>query len=139
MEFNFSAKTNRRFLFRLAGAAIVLILALEMARYLTGAGLTGPYVWALALLPGLAMAGMFYAYCMLIIEQKDEFLRMLVVRQLIIASAIALSFATIWGFLEEFGLVAHIYTYYVAVVWLVGFALGGLVNRITHGAWGEMS
>lgn len=37
------------------------------------------------------------------------------------------------------GLVAHIYPYYVAVAWIVGFAFGGFVKRVTHGAWGELS
>ncbi len=138
MEFNFSSKTNRRFLLRLAISATTLGLALIAARHLIDQGLTGTFLWLLALIPGLAMAGIFYAYAMLIVEQKDEFLRMLILRQLIIATGIALCFATIWGFLEEFGLVAHIYPYYVAIVWVAGFAIGGLINRITHGAWGEM-
>ena len=64
---------------------------------------------------------------------------MLIVRQVVIGTGIALSFATVWGFLEEFGLVAHIYPYYIAVAWIAGFGFGGLVNRLTHGAWGEMS
>ncbi len=139
MEFNFSSTANRRFLTRLAISATVLGVAVAAARHLIGQGLTGPLVWTVALVPGLAMVGIFYAYGMLIIEQKDEFLRTLILRQLIIATGIALSFATVWGFLEEFGLVAHIYPYYVAVAWIIGFAFGGLVNRITHGAWGEMS
>ena len=140
MEFNFSSKPNRRFQVRLGSSATVFLLSLGAAKYLIGQGLVGGLlVWVLALFPGLAMVGMFYAYGMLIIEQKDEFIRMLVLRQLIIGTGIALSFATIWGFLEHFGLVAHIYPYYVAIAWFAGFAFGGLVNRITHGAWGEMS
>ncbi len=131
---------NRRFISRLGLATVVTGLTVVGARYVMAEQLiTGPLVWAVAILPGLAMAGLFYAYGMLIVEQKDEFIRMLVVRQLVIATGIALSFATIWGFLEEFGLVEHLYTYYVAVAWIVGFALGGIVNKITHGAWGEMS
>ena len=131
---------NRRFLVRLGISASIFVLSMAAARYLIGEGLVdGPLVWAIAVIPGLAMVSIFYAYGMLIIEQKDEFIRMLVLRQLIIGTGIALSFAIVWGFLEEFGLVAHIYPYYVAVAWIVGFAFGGLVNRITHGAWGEMS
>ncbi|MDJ0751193.1 MAG: hypothetical protein QNJ11_17020 [Woeseiaceae bacterium] len=139
MEFNFSSKVNRRFLIRLAIAITVLIISIEAARYFIGQGTDGPLVWVLALIPGIAMLAIFYTYGMLITEQKDEFLRMLIIRQLIIATGIALSFATVWGFLEEFGLVAHIYAYYVAVAWIVGFAIGAVVNRFTHGAWGEMS
>lgn len=131
---------NRRFLVRLAGAAIILALSVSGARHLIGQGTAeGPLLWALAVIPGLAMISIFYAYGMLIVEQKDEFIRMLLIRQLIIGTGIALSFAIVWGFLEEFGLVMHMYSYYVAVAWLLGFAFGGLVNKITHGAWGELS
>jgi len=140
MDFNFSSRPNRRFLYRLGSSAIVLGLSVVAARHLIDQELIGgPLVWAVALVPGLAMVSIFYAYGMLIVEQKDEFIRMLIFRQFIIATGIALSFATVWGFLEEFGLVEHIYSYYVAVAWVVGFALGGLVNKLTHGAWGEMS
>lgn len=131
---------NRRFLVRGAVSTTIFGLSVGAARYLIGQGhVDGPLLWVFAVIPGLAMIGIFYTFGMLIVEQKDEFIRMLLLRQLIIGTGIALSFATVWGFLESFGLVAHIYPYYVAVAWIVGFAFGGLVNRITHGAWGEMS
>ena len=140
MEFNFSSKPNRRYLLRLGIAMAILGLAVVAARYLTTNGLVeGPLMWVVALIPGLAMLGAFYSFGMLIIEQEDEFIRMLIIRQVFIGTSVALAFAAVWGFLEEFGLVAHIYQYYVAVAWIVGFAFGGFVNRVTHGAWGEMS
>ena len=140
MEFNFSSTPNRRYLFRLGGSIVVFGLAFKGANYLTTNGLNdGPLVWVLALTSGLAMLGLFYAIGMLIVEQKDEFIRMLIIRQVLFGTAVALSIATVWGFLEKFGLVAHIYPYYVAIAWFLGFGLGGLVNRVTHGAWGEMS
>ncbi|MBT8137449.1 MAG: hypothetical protein KJO54_10590 [Gammaproteobacteria bacterium] len=139
MGFNFSSRPNRRYLIRLGSSMAVVLVALAIARYLTTNALVdGPLVWVLALIPGFAMLGAFYAFGMLIIEQKDEFIRMLVIRQWIIATGIALSFATVWGFLEEFELVAHLKPLYFVVMWFVGFAFGGLVNRLTHGAWGEM-
>ena len=131
---------NRRFLIRLLIVAVIFALSISLARHLVGQeSLERPFLWALAVIPGLAMVSIFYAYGMLIVEQEDEFIRMLLLRQLIIATGIALSFAIAWGFLEEFGLVEHIYLYNVAVAWILGFALGGLVNKITHGAWGELS
>jgi len=140
MEFNFSSKPNRRFIVRLGSSATVLLLSVGAARHLVGQELVGgPLAWVLALIPGLAGIGIFYAYGMLIIEQKDEFIRTLVVRQFIIATGIALSFATVWGFLEHFGFVAHINPNFFPLAWIAGFGFGGLVNRITHGAWGEMS
>ncbi|MBT8065719.1 MAG: hypothetical protein KJO09_00650, partial [Gammaproteobacteria bacterium] len=118
MRFNFSSKTNRRYLFRIGISVVVFGVAFKLAKYLTSNGLVdGPLVWVLALIPGLAMLGIFYAFGMLIMEQKDEFIRMLIVRQVLIGTGIALSFATVWGFLEEFGLVSHIYPYYVAIAW----------------------
>ena len=140
MEFNFSSKPNRRFLFRLAGSAAVFALSVTAAKHLIGQGFVdAPLVWVFALIPAIAIVGMFYACGMLIIEQKDEFIRMLVLRQLVIGTGIALSFAAAWGFLEKFGLVEHIYPYYFVIAFFGGFGFGGLVNRITHGAWGEMS
>ncbi|MEO1201700.1 MAG: hypothetical protein AAFX10_03265 [Pseudomonadota bacterium] len=137
---DFSSRANRRFLFRLGAAAVALALSLAAARHLLGQELVGGLVvWIVAIAPGLAMLGIFYAYVMLIVEQKDEFLRMLVFRQFIIATGVALTFATVWGHLEEFGLVDHLYSYYILVAWIAGFALGGVVNKLRHGAYGEMS
>ena len=133
MEFNFSSIPNRRFLIRLGSSTTVMALSFVATKYLIGQGLVGgPQVWALALIPGLAMVGIFYAYGMLIIEQKDEFVRMLILRQLIIGTGIALSFAAVWGFLERFGLVDHINPLYFAFAFFIGLGFGGLVNRNTH-------
>ena len=140
MNFDFSSRPNRRFLLRVGASTIVLAISVVAARYLIEQQLVnGVLVWAIGVVPGLAMLGIFYGFGMLMVEQKDEFIQMLIFRQFIIATGIALSFATVWGFLEEFGLVDHIYSYYVVVAWIIGFAFGGLVNKLTHGAWGEMS
>ncbi len=140
MEFNFSSKSNRRFLIRINSSMALVALSAAAVDYVIRNGFAdGPLLWVLALIPGLAMVGIFYAIVMLIIEQKDEFIRMLILRQLIIGTGIALSFAAVWGFFEYFGLVDHIYPIYFAAAFFGGFGFGGLVNRLTHGAWGEMS
>ncbi len=90
----------------------------------------------IALFPGLAISGIFWAIGRLIIEEQDEFLRMLTVRQTLIASAIALSAASIWGFLESADLVPHVDAYWFAVVWFFGLFVGAAINRIEHGTWG---
>lgn len=133
-----ASSPQRRYQWRLGSAMAVYVVSLFVAKYLVARGLVdGPLVWFLALLPGLALVGAFYAIAMLIIEQKDEFIRMLIVRKTLIGTGVALSLATVWGFLESFGLVPHADAYWVAIVWFLGFGLGGLVNRITHGASGE--
>lgn len=92
----------------------------------------------IALLPGLAVSGFFWAIARLIVEEQDEFLRMLTVRQSLIASAIALSAASVWGFLEVADLVQHVDAYWFAIVWFFGIGVGAVVNRIQYGTWGAV-
>jgi len=94
--------------------------------------------FALALLPGLAICGVFWAIGRLMVEEKDEFLRRLTVRQALIATAITLSAATVWGFLESAELVPHIDAYYWSVAWFFGLFVGAIMNRIQHGTWGSV-
>ncbi len=92
----------------------------------------------LAVLPGLAVIGIFWAVGRLIVEERDEFIRMLVVRQSLIATGIALSAATVWGFLETADVVPHLDAYWVAVAWFIGLIIGALSNRIDYGSWGAV-
>lgn len=129
---------KRRYFLRLGVSMGIYLLSLFTAEHLISAGKAdGAFAWVLGLIPGLAVVGAFYAIGMLIIEQKDEFMRMLLVRQSLIATAFALSLATVWGFLENFALVPHIEAFWVAILWFFGFGLGGFINRMTHGSWGQ--
>jgi len=91
----------------------------------------------LALLPGLAIIGVFWAIGRLMVEEEDEFLRMLTVRQSLVATAVALSAASIWGFLESADLVPHLDAWWWATAWFFGLFVGALVNRVQHGTWGS--
>lgn len=90
----------------------------------------------LAVLPGLAIIGVFWAIARLIVEETDEFMRMLIVRQALIASGFSLSVATVWGFLETADVVVHVDAYWWAVAWFLGLGVGAAVNRIQYGTWG---
>jgi hypothetical protein len=128
----------RRYTIRLGVSMTVYVVSLIVAVYLVNQRhVTGPILWPLALLPGLAIVGAFYAIGMLIVETSDEFIRMLLVRQVLYATVIALSLATIWGFLENFELVRHIPAFYWAIAWFAGFGIGGFINRLTLGASGQ--
>jgi len=95
--------------------------------------LSGPVAWIAALLPGLAIVGVFASIGLYLVEEKDEYLRVMMTRQTLWASGFALSFATIWGFLESFELVHHIESFYIAVLWFGGLGLGSVANRLTSG------
>ena len=122
----------------------VIWLSLLYAAFLLGAILAfnhrlvaGPLAYLAAILPAIPIIGIFVAIGRYLVEEQDEYVRMLMVRQTLWASAFALSLATIWGFLESFGLAGHIDAYYVAVAWFGGLGLGACINRLTLGAAGR--
>ena len=130
---------RRRYLVRLGISMAVYVVALIAGKYLVEREIVaGPVtVWLLALLPGLAVVGAFASIGLLIVETKDEFIRMLLVRQVLYATGITLSLATVWGFLEMYRLVEHVEAFWIAVIWLFSFGLSGLINKLTLGSWGE--
>lgn len=119
----------------------VLVLSAAYAVLLIGAihafkthRLVSPLTYVAAILPALPIVGIFVAIGRYLVEEQDEYVRMLMVRQALIASGFALSIATIWGFLENFDLVAHIDAYYIAVLWFAGLGIGACVNALANRA-----
>jgi 4-amino-4-deoxy-L-arabinose transferase-like glycosyltransferase len=96
-------------------------------------GAHGVTAYFAAIVPALAIIGVFFAIGRYLIEEADEYLRMLMVRQTLIATAFALSLATLWGFLNSFDLAPRIDSYYVAVVWFGGLGIGSCINKIMSG------
>jgi hypothetical protein len=89
----------------------------------------GAAAYAVAVLPALPIVGVFVAIGRYLIEERDEYLRMLMVRQSLIATGLTLAVATVWGFLESFGLAPHVDAFYVAVLWFLGLGVGSIANR----------
>lgn len=128
---------HRRYVVRVGVAMTLYVACLAAANRLVGAGqVTGPAAYLLATLPGLAIIGVFWAIGRLLVEQTDEYLRLLLVRQSLVATAFALSLATVWGFLESLDLVPYVDAYFVAILWFAGLGVGSLVNRLTLGGGG---
>jgi hypothetical protein len=92
--------------------------------------------YLVAALPALPIIGIFGALGRYLVEEQDEYVRMLMVRQILWASGLTLSLATIWGFLDNFGLVGHADGYWLLVIWFIGLGLGGIVNKLTLGDGG---
>ena len=93
-------------------------------------------IYLVAILPALPIIGIFAAIGRYLVEEQDEYVRTLMVRQTLWASGFTLSLATIWGFLDNFGLVGHIDGYWIVVVWYFGLGIGGIVNKMTLGDGG---
>jgi hypothetical protein len=111
-------------------AAFLLVAVYAFKHRLLG----GPGAYLVAALPALPIIGVFATVGRYLVEEQDEYLRMLMVRQTLWASGFALSLATIWGFLESFDLVDHIEAYYIAVIWFFGLGVGAIMNKLTLGA-----
>ena len=116
----------------LAYAAFLLPAVYGFKHQLIG----GPAAYLVAVLPALPIIGIFAAIGRYLVEEQDEYVRMLMVRQTLWASAFTLSLATIWGFLDNFQLVGHIDGYWIVVVWYFGLGIGGLANKLTLGTAG---
>jgi hypothetical protein len=121
----------------------VIILSLIYAAALIGAVygfkhqlLSGPVAWIVAILPALPIIGMLLVIGRYLTEETDEYLRDMMVRQALIATGFALSISTAWGFLENFGLVPHVYAYYAVILWFAGLGIGACVNKL-QAAGGE--
>jgi hypothetical protein len=123
---------HRRYFRRIAAATVAYAATLSLALHLVGGGMVeGPLAYLLAVLPGVSVASVFWAIGRLLVEEADEYLRMLLVRQTLVATAFTLTVATVWGFLENFRLVPHVDAFYVAVLWFAGLGLGSCVNAVT--------
>lgn len=128
---------SARYIKRMLFVSLAYIASLLIAETVIEDGVMTPLALILALIPGLAVAGYFWAIGRLIVETKDEFVRMLVVRQSLIGTAVALSLASVWGFLENFELVPHVDAYWWAIAFFFGIGVGGIANKIQFGTTGE--
>jgi hypothetical protein len=124
-----------RVAFAMAAYVLSLLLAVRVLGHDNGTrhDITA---WVLALIPGLSVAVVFVAFGRLLIEERDEFVRLLLTRQSLIATGITMTVTTVYGFLENFGLLGHVDAFYVAMLWFVGLGVGGLVNKLTFGTEG---
>lgn len=90
----------------------------------------GPIAVALAILPALPLIGVVWVLGRLVVEETDEYLRSLIVRQFMIATGFMLSVTSIWGFLDAFEEVPHVPMYWAFIIWCVGLGVGGVVNEM---------
>ncbi len=130
---------QRRYTIRLFSLMAMYLASLIIAeRYLDRAEpVTGMLAYILALMPALPVIAIFWAFGRLLVETTDEYQRLLLIRQTLVATALSMATATGWGFLENYDLVPHIPAFYWAVLWFFGLGVGALINRLTLGDSGS--
>ncbi len=114
---------------------VTLIAAVTTFR---GGAVSGIAAYALAIAPALPVIGVFWAVMRFLVEEPDEFMRMLLVRQCLVATGFCLTVMTIWEFLQNFELVPlGNGGFGAAFFWFMGLGFGALYNKLTLGTTGS--
>lgn len=127
----------RRYTRRMLPLSLLYVGAIMLASWLVADRSTINAVSVgLALLPGLAILGWIWAMARLLIELDDEFLRLLEVRKVLVATGVTLAACSVWGLLEIYTNVPRLPVFLVFPLWAMGLFVGMLVNRVTLGSAG---
>lgn len=121
----------RRYTFRIIGFGLIYAVALVATILVMQQpwAPSGAAAYGLAVLPALPVLGMIWAIGRLVVETEDEYQRFLFVKQILIATALTLAIATVWGFLEDFGMAPHAPAYWATVLWFAMIGVGGCIAR----------
>jgi hypothetical protein len=134
----YKSPATRRYLIRLSVLMTLYLITLFTAVYAFKHHLiSGVAAYPLAVLPALPVIGVFWAVMRLLVEEPDEFIRMLLVRQALVATGFCLTVTTVWEFLQNFDLVAPSNGGFgTAFFWFMGLGVGALYNKLTIGTAG---
>ena len=112
---------NRRALFAMAAYMLAMIGAGNLHDSVAEGSVA---MWALAMVPLVPLMGMLFAVFRYYREETDEYLRQRHVTAALLGLMLVLVAGTTWGFLEMFGLVGHVWAWWVFPVWAIGLGIG---------------
>jgi hypothetical protein len=117
---------NRRVLAASMVYIVVLFAGIAIARYLQP-----PAVLRVGLAVAAALPVLFIirAMALLLREETDEYLRMRLVEQSLIATGFLLSVATLYGFLNVFDLAPRVDAWAAMPLWAAGLGIGRLFRK----------
>lgn len=122
----------KRYVQRLAVCMVIYVVLIFAVGFLFRlAPPQGPLAWGAAVLPALPILGVFWTISRLLIEETDEFMRMMLVRQTLIATAFCLSVMSVWEFLQNYDVLPDgTGGFGTAFVWFVGLGFGAIWNTL---------
>ena len=115
------ARYNTRLMLAMTGYVAGLMIAVAIHE---SAMPTVPLAYAVALLPTIPALAVVFVIARYLVEESDEYLRHRASLSAIIGLGFVLVLGTVWGFLETFGLVPHIWAWWVVPVWAIGMGAG---------------
>lgn len=83
-----------------------------------------PLLWIVALVPMAPLLAMIWAMYRYYHEEDDEFLRHRAIIGALVGLVMVLVLGTVWGFLEMFALVPHLWNWWVFPAWAIGLGIG---------------
>ena len=108
----------------------VYVAALLLAVFINGPHVApSPLAYVVAILPGIAIGGMFVSMGLYLREETDEFQRGVQIESSLWATGAVLVICAIWGFLEMFHLVPHVESWVVVPVWALVHGLANIFTR----------
>jgi hypothetical protein len=111
---------TRRFL----RAMVAYVMGLGVAAWLHQQGMSGQGASVvLALLPAVPTLAMVWTMARYLAEEEDEYLRHRAVEAALAGLGGVLALGSFWGFLETFGVVPHVWAWWVVPVWAIGMGL----------------
>ena len=121
------AAYNRRMLIWSFAYMISLFAAITVFNQLKP---TGPLLWIIAVLPALPILYFVWALGRYLAEETDEYIRMKQISAGLFSFCLLMVLATVWGFLEMFGVVPHVPAWAAIPIWAIGLGLGHGFNKV---------
>src|SRR5205823_963381 len=117
----------RRILWLLLAYAIVLppLVWLRAHRHVSDA-----VSLAMAIAASLPVLGIFASWGRYLSDERDEFHQALALRRIAIATNATMGAAVVWGFLQAFGAMPLIETYWIPTVWVLMQGAFGLIDAL---------
>ncbi|MGC6400221.1 hypothetical protein ACNI3Q_06520 [Sphingomonas sp. FW199] len=91
----------------------------------------------LSVLPALPIVILLWVIGRLIVETTDEYVRQTMVTAMLGGTGLMLAVTTVWGFLEDGGVLPHLPAYWAFVLWCAGWGITQCVLALRERAGGE--
>lgn len=87
----------------------------------------------MAIVAALPVLGIFASWGRYVSEERDEYHQAMTLRRIAVATNATMGAAVIWGFLQAFGVMPLIETYWVPFVWVVMQGVSGCFAVFSRG------